>query len=545
MDATVNKMLHEDIGACLQKMDERIGALEFKVNLIFESKVNKEIDAINRISTERENSNDALEYKIGEYLFAKVGVWLFIIGVIFLLTFAYKEVNPLIPPFLGFFIAAVLYFTAKLFNKVLPHINIHLVSGAVFIFYFSVLRLYFFSQSKAMHNFWPEMILLTFAFLVSLGVSVRKKSAYLAGLSLLMGYITALVSNNDTIIIGGIALLSVLGVYLSLENKWLNLLNFSVLLSYLSYLDWLISNPALTGSSQFRHVDPFYSAILLVYMLIYTSAYYLNANKEQDEGLTNISSTLNVLISFGLFALTISPSSDFASLSAVAAAVFIALSAILYLRLNNKYLTFIYAMVGYLALSLAIINYLQFPAAFVPLCWQSLLVISMAIWFRSRFIVVANFLIYLLLTLSFLIFNQGIELASISFGIVSLLSARLMNWQKERLELKTELMRNSYLLIALFIIPYSLYSNIPSDFVGISWIAVALIYYYLGKILNSRKYRWMALTTFAATILYVFLQGISASEATYKIMSFLILGCALVGVSAAYSYLKNKPELRR
>ncbi|MGE5350465.1 MAG: hypothetical protein ACM3P0_00170 [Acidobacteriota bacterium] len=545
MDTTVNKVLKEDIGSCLQKMDERITSLEFKVNLIFENNVNNEIDAINRISSERESSNDALEYKIGEYLFAKVGVLLFIIGVIFLLTLPYTEVNPLIPSFLGFIIAAALYFTSKLFNKVLPHVNVHLVSGAITIFCFSVLRLHFFSPGSPLNSIWPELVLLGFVFLLSMAIALRRQSAYLAGLSLVVGYTALLVSGSDALIMGGTALLCVLGVYLSVKNNWFNLLNFSVLLSYLAYLDWLIGNPVLTGSTHFRNADPLYSAALLIYLLIHTSAYYLSSNKEPDEGLVNSSSTLNVLLSFGLFTLTISPSVNFASLSSIAAALFIALSGILYLRLNKRYLTFIYAMTGYLALSLAIISYLQFPASFIPLCWQSLLVVSMAIWYRSRFIVVANFIIYLLLTLSFLIFNQGIGLTSISFGVVSLLSARLMNWQKERLELKTELMRNSYLLIALFIIPYSLYNNIPDGFVGLSWITVALIYYYLGKILNSRKYRWMALTTFAATILFVFLQGISGSEASYKTMSFLVLGAALVGVSMTYSYLKNKAALRR
>ncbi|MGE5621092.1 MAG: hypothetical protein ACM3U0_00830 [archaeon] len=545
METTMNKSVNEDIGPCLQKFDERIASLEFKVNLIFESKVNQEIDAINRISSKQESNDDALEYKIGEYLFAKAGVLLFIIGILFLLMFPYQGVDPLIPPFAGFLIAAVLYFASKLFNRVLPHINVHLVSGAIFIFYFSALKLYFFSPHKALNNILPELFLLAFAFIISMGISVKRKSAYLAGLSLMMGYITALVSNNDALILSSIALLTILGVYLSLKHNWPGLLIFSIVLTYFSYLDWLISNPILTGSSHFRNFDGVYSAILMLYMLIYTSAYYLNRNMEVEESLTNLSSTLNILLSFGLFSLTTSASGNFGTLNIIAAAIYIILSAILYLRLNNRYLTFIYAMVGYLALSLAIISYFQFPSSFILLCWQGLLVMSMAIWFRSRFIVVANFLIFLVIVLSFLIFNQGIELASLSFGIVSLLSARIMNWQKERLELKTELMRNAYLLIALIVIPYSLYNNVPEGFAGLSWIAVALFYYYLGKILNSRKYRWMALTTFAATILYVFVQGISASETTYKVMSFLVLGAALIGVSFAYSYLKGKAELRK
>jgi hypothetical protein len=78
---------------------------------------------------------------------------------------------------------------------------------------------------------------------------------------------------------------------------------------------------------------------------------------------------------------------------------------------------------------------------------------------------------------------------SLSFGIVALISARILNWKKDQLELKTEQMRNAYLLSALFIIPYALYQMFPAGYVSLSWIAIAIIYYFLSIILKNVKYR--------------------------------------------------------
>ena len=195
-------------------------------------------------------------------------------------------------------------------------------------------------------------------------------------------------------------------------------------------------------------------------------------------------------------------------------------------------------MTGYLALSVAIVFNFKSPGFYVWLCWQSLLVVSTAIWFRSKFIIVANFFIYLMVFIMYLALEGSLSAVGLSYGIVALLSARILNWKKERLELKTDQMRNGYLLSALFIFPYALYHSVPKDFVGISWVAVALSYYLLSVMLKSKKYRWMAVATLLMTIGYVFIFGLGNLEATYRIVSFLVLGAVLLGISVIYA--KNK-----
>jgi len=95
-------------------------------------------------------------------------------------------------------------------------------------------------------------------------------------------------------------------------------------------------------------------------------------------------------------------------------------------------------------------------------------------------------------------------------------------------------------LTAFFIIPYTLYNMLPSGYVAFSWIVVAILYYVFSIVLKNVKYRYMSLATFMLTVLYVFVLGITSEETIFKILSFLVLGAALVIISVVYTRNRNK-----
>jgi hypothetical protein len=199
-------------------------------------------------------------------------------------------------------------------------------------------------------------------------------------------------------------------------------------------------------------------------------------------------------------------------------------------------------MLAYAALSVSIFLTFPSPNYFIWLCWQSIAVVSTALWFRSKFIVVANFFIFLSLILSYLAIPGETSASAISFGIVALISARIMNWKKERLELRTDNLRIAYLVVAFLVIPFVLYTNLSSQFVGISYIALAFIYYLLGKLINNKKYRLMASGTLILSLVYIFIFGITSSDTTYKIFSFLLISVALVIISIVYAKIRAKEK---
>jgi hypothetical protein len=202
--------------------------------------------------------------------------------------------------------------------------------------------------------------------------------------------------------------------------------------------------------------------------------------------------------------------------------------------------SFVCAMTGFLALSIAIIKATPSPDVFVWLSVQSVVVVATAIWLRSRFIIVANFAIYLGILACYVAVAESERGISIGFGVVALVTARLLAWKQERLALKTGLMRNAYLVAAFCIFPYALFHLVPRAWVSLAWVGAALLYYVLAAVVRSPKYRWMAHATLLLAALYLAIVGISRLEPVFRNLSFLVLGAVLLIVSLVFTRLRAR-----
>jgi len=330
-------------------------------------------------------------------------------------------------------------------------------------------------------------------------------------------------------------------IYLKIKYDWDNLIFYGIVFSYLTHFLWFINNP-LMGKAIQTITEPQVNLIfILLYLLVFAAGNLFRKKQLTENFAVSLVSALNVLLGYGLYSIiTLSLKPEYLFIyHFIASILLLTLSFLFWIKEKSKYSTFIYAMSGYLALSISIIAQFKPPELFIWLCWQSLLVVSTAVWFRSKFIVLANFIIYIIIFIAYLFIVGKAYLVSISFGIVALLSARILNWKKDRLELKTEQMRNAYLLAALFIIPYALFFAMPEGLISVSWILVAVLYYILSLILKNKKYRWMSLLTFLLTIIYVLIIGLTSNDPLYKIISFVALGGVLISISVIYTKLRK------
>ena len=544
------KTLPEDINAneiikYLDKLEKRISEVENRLHIlsgeepVVESSVMENPDE----TLSKEKKEDQLELRIGQFWLAKIGIIVLIIGFAFLLTLPYRGFPSGVPSLLGFMFAGVLALFSYYSKNNFPYIYSYLTGGAFVLIFFATLRLHFFGSNPIVTNTVMEIILLLFISAVTLIFSLKRRSVYFSTLSLTFAFVTAIISDNHLFIFFTITFLSALVVYLKIKYQWQNLFIYGIILVFLTHLIWFFNNPVLGKTFQLVSTTEINALFLLLYASIFLLGNYIGKNISEDYN-TIISNTLIIIFSYGLFLFItlIQNPSLIGFYHLIASIIFLIFSVLYWTKFKSKYTTFILAMTGYLALSVAIIIQFEIPNFFIWLCWQSLLVLSTAVWFKSKFIVTANFVIYLLIIVAYLVSEGKINAVSISYGIVALLSARILNWKKDTLELKTEYMRNSYLLIALLIIPYALYNVLPAGIVGLSWLAVAIIYYAISILLKNKKYRWMALLTLLLTVLYILILGISSSSHAYKIISFLILGVVLILLSIVYSKNKLKSE---
>jgi uncharacterized membrane protein len=527
---------YNEIFEHLKNLEKRIARLETRLNI--EKTEESEESSLQERSAINNFQTDSLEFRIGQYWFAKGGIIFLAIGIILLLTFPYPNLPAAFPSLIGYLLVAAIFFLSGYWRKNFSYISGFMFGSGMVLLYFTTMRLYFFSEKPALENRTIEIILLLLVTAIHLFFSIKRKSIYLTGIGLLLSYLTSVLIGQTYIIFILLVLLSSFSVFLKIKYRWDNLL----LSTYFSHFIWALNNPLMGNKIQIVNSPVINLIFILIYAVTFSSGNLINEQNKSEDYKARTLTFLNCLGSYGIF-LIISFTgfrNNFAEYNLIASLVYLSISIVYWIKIKSKHSTFFYAILGYLALSASIVAAFPKPEFFILLCWQSLLVISTAIWFRSKFIIVSNFIIYLLIFFTYLFLAEKVSTEILSFGIVALLSARIMNWQKNRLELKTELMRNSYLIAAFFIFPYSLYHLMPGNYVSLSWVSVAIIYYLISHILKNNKYRWMALGTLLLSIMYLFFIGITKLEPTYRIISFLVLGIVLLVVSLFYARYKAK-----
>ena len=534
----------------LKELDSRLYEIERHLAIQNYTKTTEEEEAAERPhkkTIESIEKDDVLEYRIGQFWFAKIGILAFVVGIMFVLTLPHEDLPRFLPVGAGIVLSLCFLLIPKFFKSILPQLSGYIVGGGLVLLYFTALRIHFLEKDPLIENAGIALIFLIAVFFLSLYISLKRESVYLTNLSIILGYLTVILGENPYYIFTWITIISATSVYIKIQYKWETFLTLSIFLAYLTHFLWFINNPLLGHELMFITGTKVNIIFPFIYFLVFTSAYIIKSD-EPGEPFIKIFNTASNSIFFYilLLGLTIGGNNSelFSITFTLASILFLSFSLFFWLKEQSKFLTFILAMTGYLALSTAIIYEFRIPNAFIWLCWQSLIVISTAVWFKSKFIITANFFIYIMILVFYLFLADGISYVSLSFGAVALTTARILKWKQDTLELKTEQMRNSYLIITLLFIPFVLYNIMPEGFAALSWVGVAVLYYIFSLILESRKYRWMAVLTLLMSIIYISILGLTSGQLIYKIMSFLILGSVLIAISVLYGRMKNKQSAK-
>ena len=539
-----------DVHRRLEKIEDRLALIEDRLGLaaghitppLFPTAIPEENGALS--SVDDESSDETIEYKIGFYWFAKFGIVILSIGIAFLLTFPYQNIPGYLPSLFGFVLSAGLLTGSSLLRKSFDLVSRYFFGSAFVLLFFSVLRLHFFSPLPFIENRPAVVLLLCLIVGGNIFMSLRRSSPSLAALGLIGGYAAAMVSDAPYFMFLAITVLSGIAIYVKLTRQWDNVLLIAIVMSYSTHLFWLLNNPLVGNTLQLNRTQPINADFILIYLVIFALAVIFRKKEDVERGIAGVSSFVNCSLGFGVFVLSSEAAlGNHAALACAGASiVFLSISIWFWIKEKSKYSTFFYSMTGYLVLSVAILIFSHIPDVFVWLSWQSVIVLATAILFRSRFIVVTNFTFYILLLLSYLVSASTVNAISLSFGVIALLSARILNVQKHRLEIKTEAIRYTYLGAAFVIFPYALYYTVPEGYVPLSWMGVALFYYMMHRFLRNQRYQLMSLLTLILTVLYVAFVGIVKLDPALRIVSLLALGIVLLTISIVYAKIKRNQK---
>ena len=490
-----------------------------------------------------EAAEGEFEFVVGQNWFSSVGVLALTCGVGFALLLPLASLPPAVPSLAGGAVAVALLLLARRWHTAFELVASYFRGAGMALLYFSALRLFFFGGTHVLNiDSASGRLLLGGLVLANLTVAMHRRSVGLLGLALVTGLVTVVVIGAPYVVFAGVALLLGFAAYAAVEHDWPWLLPFAIPAGYLAHLIWLLNRPWSGRSLQIVAKGEAGLFAVLAYVVINAMGSFRRRDRTEENPAVVLAVLLNCGAGYGLFLLATIGAAPawFGPAHLAAAVVFLALAVSFWRSEASRIATFFYAMIGYLALSVALVKLIPMPNLFIWLSGESLLVVATALWFRSKPIVVGNFFVFVAIIVAYVTVAKQESGISIGFGVVALLTARILRWQQQRLELKTEMMRNAYLASAFVVFPYSLYHLVPRAYVTMSWVAVAVAYYLMNLIVRSPKYRWMGHLTLLFTALYVIVIGIFQLSATYRIVSFLVLGTVLLVVSLVFTQVRAR-----
>jgi len=526
----------------LRNLDRRIARLELRLDLI-PSEVAPEQSPLNPPpSMPAATDEDAgLELSIGEFGLAWAGSAVFLLGIVFLMMYAFNQGYHLLSTLIGYCAATGFYVAARIWQSDFPYLSRIVRGASLLLAYYATLRLHYFTATPLVENERVALVLLFLMVAVQLILALAARSQVLAAVAIFLCTVSGLFSGSQHLLLSLVTLQSALAVFLALRWAWWRVLNLTIVLSFAAHLIWLLNDPIARHSMQAVSQLQYHPIYLFLCAAVFSVPALLYHHDAQTDAARVAAVVLNCLgfsavVSLAALALY------HANISPIFGGAFLLLlvaSAAQWVLTHVQFAPTTYACFSYMALSVAIYGNTGVPDAFLWLALQSFLVVSMALWFRSRTLVVVNTAIYLGILGTYWFTSPQSNLVNFVFAVVALASARVMNWKKERLTLRTDGLRNVYLAITFVLVLYSLYHAIPESFVALSWTVTAAGYFLISILLKNVKYRWMALFTMMATVLYLFVVDLARLDPRFRVAAFLFLGLMAVSISVFYTRFRR------
>jgi hypothetical protein len=544
----------EELNERIRRLETRISRLESQVDrgqyIPASPGYSQESSSTRVIESDDEDihvEDAAIESNVLEYGLAGFGSIILIFGLIFLMIFLQKNLTGLLSGLIGYMAVTGVFLFAYYFRNSFYYLSYMFNISGHLLAYYVTLRLHFFSSQPALHS---ENIALGLLLIIVAGqiyFGIKRKSEFLGGLGIILLLLTGLFADKTHLTLPLGVMTAIVSIYLLMRYNWRQVFLLSIVLIYVTHFLWLLNNPIMghsVGGNLFHDYN-------LVYLFLYGAIFSYTPMIKQKGLLTQgfYSSTIILNgISFSLVLLFVVLKfyqDNYSWIFLLISILCLPYSIYLKTVLDRKFDPAFYACFGFFAISVAVYGYAKLPGAYFLLAWQSLLVVSIALWYRSKIIVLANTGLFAGIMIIYLLSSPSLDRINFSLAIVGLASARIINWQKERLTLKTDSIRNFYLITVFFSLLYALYHAFSKEYVTISWSAAAFLYFMLSILLKNSKYRWMAVLTLAVTAIYLFFVDLAHMEMGYRVIAFLFLAIISLGASLYYTKKvrsKNHPD---
>jgi membrane protein implicated in regulation of membrane protease activity len=536
----------------LSKIMVRLDSIEERISLL--ESVKGQTQQVQYVSEEESEDDSAFselnfsisapfESNLGEYGLAWLGNIVLFFAIVFLWQYFNDAGKPEISLGVGFLSVAGVFVLSHYFRRSFTYMSFIFNLFGFIILYYVILRLHFYNDKPLLANWVFATLLLIGVAGVQFYFAVKKQSQLMAGLAFALALFTAFVCNH--LFVFFLISIATVGVamYSFWKYNWWKALVFTLCIGFLINLFWLLANPVslikTPGDLTYHFAFVYFSILTAIYSMV-------TFRKSNELYPDNLILTILLLAGITYSALLLAvvsfhfPTAYVPFFTAISIYC-IAYSVILKLYSPWKYSPALFALFGFVGISVTVFGIYHFPDAFLLLISQSFLVLALALWYRSYIITLMN--TFLMVTLVILYYNLSGTLQSVNFAIpvVAFFSARIINWQKERLNIKTEFIRNIYLFTLFFTLLYATYMGLPGQYITVSWLLIAGIYFGLSIFVKSIKYRWMAMGNLLIAAFYLFIVDLAKIDLIFRILIFLAFAITTIVISTYYvKKLKEK-----
>jgi hypothetical protein len=540
----------------LEKIESRLKSIEARLTRL-ESSLNRSEDANSyrydeikgtapsQVISETVNEEEkGLESQIGRFVLSWMGNIVLLLGITFLTEYIMGLGHQLLSVLLGYGAAASILFIANYLKRSNVHLAFIFNLNGQLLLFFITLRMHFFSTAPLISDKTISIVLLMLLVSFQVYLAIRNKSQSYATLSVIFAIATAIMSDMTHVMLPLVILTATTILFYFYRYDWQPLTILTILFTYICFFMWLFGNPIMGHTMQL--LQEHQSGVIYLFGL--GGIFSILPLFRKDEGSSDDFLIGSVIVNGLLFTLLVILvavrfySSDYVGLFAIITLSCLIYSTVLKSTSNWHFASAYYALYGFMAMSISLYGLFGFPGVYLLLSLQSLVVVTMALWFRNRLIVVMNSLLFITILIVYLISSKHGNAINFSFALVALVSARIINWQKSRLEIKTDLIRNLYLIEGFIVVLYALYHAVPRQFVTLSWTMAALLYFLLSFLLKNVKYRYMALGTMISAAFYLFIVDLARIGVIYRVLAFLFLAIISIGISIYYTNRIKKPH---
>ena len=478
-----------------------------------------------------------LESKIGRVGLAWLGNLVLLFAIVFFTEYIIAQGNSLLSLIIGVFAAGIIFWISNYLKSTNSGLSFMLkINGQVLLFY-EAFRMHFFSDHPLISSKIIVLVILCLVIAFQIYTARKNVSQTFGFLAIVFALFTAIMSDTTHIMLPLITFTAIGAVYFFFKHNWQFLLIAAIILVYAAFFMWLFGNPIMDHPMQILADHNYGHFYLFALGGCFSVLPLLRKNDGSNDDLLIGAIILNGVF-FTLLLTSVSTKyfgGSYVEVFSVVTICCLIYSVILKSASDWKFASAFYALYGFLAMSISLYGMVGLPNVYLLLSVQSLVVVSMALWFRNRLIIVMNSLLFLTILLVYLLSQKSVDGVNFSLALVPLISARIINWQKERLNIKTDFIRNIYLTEGFFMVLFALYHGLPRQFVTLSWTGAALLYFFLSFLLKNIKYRYMALGTMICAAIYLFIIDLASIGIIYRVLALLFLALVSIGISIYYS----------